>query len=61
MFMGTTVWLTGVFLIVFVQQWSSVAQRNKIYQALDTQTTLGSIVHLGLFVEFDDNKKIIDR
>ena len=27
-------WLTDVFLIVFGQQWSSVAQKSKIYQAL---------------------------
>ncbi len=31
---SATLWLTDVFLIVFGQQWSSMAQRNKIYQAL---------------------------
>ncbi len=28
-----TVWLADVFLIVFGQQWSSVVQSNKVYQA----------------------------
>ncbi len=36
------VWLTGVFLIVSGQQWSSMAQRNKIHQALATRTILVS-------------------
>ncbi len=32
-----TVWLIDVFLILLGQLWRSMAQRNKIYQALDTQ------------------------
>ncbi len=38
------VWLTDVFIIVF-EQWSSIAQMNKIYQALDTHTILVSRIH----------------
>ncbi len=39
-----TVWLTDVFLIVFGQQWSSAAHRNKTYQNLDTQVVNGLFV-----------------
>ncbi len=31
---SVTVWLTDVFLIVFGQQWRSMAQRNKLYHTL---------------------------
>ncbi len=31
---SVTVWLIDVFVIVFGQQWSSTAQRKKIYQVL---------------------------
>ena len=34
-------WFNDVFLIIFGQQWSTVALRNKIYQALATQTVRG--------------------
>ena len=34
MSLNATVWLIDVFLIVFGQQWSSMTQRNNIYQAL---------------------------
>ena len=29
-------WRIDVFLIVFGQQWTSMAQRNKLYKTLDT-------------------------
>lgn len=44
-------------LICFKQQLRSIAQRNKIYQALATQTEGQFIVGLRLFMEFGDNKK----
>lgn len=37
-------WPTNAFLIDFGQQWTSVAQRNKLYQALDTQTVINSML-----------------
>ena len=49
-----------MFLIVFGQQSRSTAQRNKIYQALDTHTTLCRdqfIIGLALHMRFVDNKK----
>ena len=36
------IWLIDVFLTVFVQTLRPIAQRNKIYQALDTYTILAS-------------------
>ncbi len=44
-------WLTE-FLIIFGQQWSSMAQRNKEYQALDTQTILVSRISSLLVLAF---------
>lgn len=40
------VWLVVVFLINFIQQWVSMAQKNKLYQALATNTILGSRINL---------------
>ncbi len=37
---SATVWLTDVFLIVLGQQWSSTAQRNKLYQTLAREAIL---------------------
>lgn len=50
--MSTTVWLNDVFLISFGQHWSFMAQRNKIYQALGTQTILINRVSLLLVLVF---------
>lgn len=50
-----TVWLSGVVLIVFGQQWSSVTQRRKIHQMhrqhlLDDTFIVGFGLHLGLVI-----------
>lgn len=51
-----SVWLTDVVLIVFRQQWCSVALRNHLYKPVATQTVLvyrqkcvGLIFFIGLF------------
>lgn len=48
--------LADVFLIAFALQWSSLAQMEKINQALDTETVLigciTSLLFLGLFIGF---------
>lgn len=53
-------WLNDVYLIVFGQQWSFLAQENKVYQALATKTNLSWInlwLVFGPFKGFVDNKK----
>lgn len=45
-------------LIVFGQQWSCIAQRNKIYQGLDTQIPVSRICSLLFFVLFVE---IVDK
>lgn len=35
-----TLWFTDAFVIAFGQQWKSIPQRNKLYQALTTQLIL---------------------
>ncbi len=37
---SATLWLTDVFLIVFGQQWSSIAQRNNTHTILATHSLL---------------------
>lgn len=49
-----TVWLNNVFIIE--QQWSSMAQNNKICQALDTQTVLVNFIHSLLVLVFSMTK-----
>lgn len=44
--------LTVVFLIIFGQQWSSVAQRNELYLAFATQTILVSWINPLLVLVF---------
>lgn len=53
---SATVQLTDVILIAFGQQWG-MAERNKIYQTLGTQTVVMTVelIH-GLFWSFLDNK-----
>lgn len=59
MIMQCNVWLTDVFLIIFGQQWSSIAQRKQIHQALIHTHTWeeGIFVGLGLHMGLVDNKK----
>lgn len=45
-------WLNYVFLIVSGQQWSSLAQRNTMYQALDIHTIHVSRIHSLLALVF---------
>ncbi len=50
-------WFADVFLIVVGEQWSSLTQRNKIYQALTTWTMLFSMnLGFGLFIGIVANK-----
>ena len=49
---SAAVWLTDVFLIVFVQQQRFMAQRNKIYQALNTHIILVSRIDSLLVLVF---------
>ncbi len=54
MSLSATVQLIDVFFIVFGQQWSSMAQRNKTYQAvIHTQMLVDTFT-----VDFVDNKTI---
>ena len=41
-----TVWLIGVFLIVFGQKWSSMEERKKIHQDFDTHNGCKWIISL---------------
>lgn len=43
MSLRTTLWLNNVFLLVYGQQWSSLAQMNEIYQDLATQVFVFSL------------------
>lgn len=47
-------WLTHVFVIVFSQQWRSLVQKIKLYQALAAQALVGEIKSL-LVLGFADN------
>lgn len=51
MSLTATPWLIYMFLDVFEQQWSSVAQSNKLCQASATQT-IQRVVGFGLFTGF---------
>ena len=58
-------WLTDVFFIVGEQQWSSTAQRRKIYQAVihthtHTHTILVSGIYLFLVLGLVDNNNMIE-
>lgn len=67
--MSTTaaVRLTDAFLIVFGQQWGSIAQRNNMYQALATHAIIYFYIlyhcwfwYFGLFMVFVDIEKTIE-
>lgn len=53
MSLSATLWLIDVFLIIFGQHWSCMAQKNEICQAFDTQTILNLLL---LLMGFVDNK-----
>ena len=48
-------------LIVFGQQWSSMAQRKKIFQALDAYTMLVSIIEIEIIKRHNRNLYVQDR
>lgn len=49
----TAVFIINVFLVAFGQQWTSMAQKNQLYQALVTQTVLHPLTRFILRYHFN--------